>query len=86
MTYSKAINMAISAITGDKILSPSTKQEIIEALAYAEESALIGLAFQQYGNHFGVDIDEVVDFFEEHSAHQTFGDLIGATKEAGDES
>lgn len=73
MTYSKAINMAISSITNDKILSISTKQDIIETLAYAEESAIIGLAFQKYGSLFGVDVDEVVEYAESEDKHENRG-------------
>ena len=64
MKYSTAINMAITAVSMDRTLEIKTKQEIIETLAEAEESANIGLAFQKYGNYFGVDVDEVVEFAE----------------------
>lgn len=50
MKYSEAINMAIAAVSMDRMLDMNTKQEIIEALARAEELADIGEATEKFFN------------------------------------
>ena len=47
MDYSDAINMAVTAVSMDRMLDMNTKQEIIESLSRVEKLANIGDATEK---------------------------------------
>ena len=74
MKYSDELNMAITAVSMDKILDMKTKQQIIEALAETEMLADIGEATEkwfeeghvmEYTGNEVYSVDDLLEWAEE---------------------